>query len=99
MPDEREDQPPGQLGGRDTRGLGPAHGDASPPRSIEVDRSVPHPRGDEEPEVRQPLEELCRERRPLAHRADDLVRVELPCRVVDIAERLVEEHDLMTLEP
>ena len=38
---------------------------------LEIDRRVAHPGGDEQPQVRQPLEAVAEERRSLPHGHDD----------------------------
>ena len=46
----------------------------SSPRRCQVDRLVPHPGRDEQPQPRQPGQQLAREGRALPHRDDDVER-------------------------
>ena len=69
-----EDQRPGELDGAGGVRGGAADGDAALGGGRDVDGGVAAAGGDEQPEVRQPLEQGARERRPLAHGDDDVER-------------------------
>ena len=72
MADQRENQPPGQLGRRIAERRGAAHQDAQLFRGGDVDGQVAHPAGEQQLQPGQLLELGSWERRPLAHGADDL---------------------------
>ena len=68
---QREDQAPGELGGRSPQATGASHFDAELATRVEVDRRVGHPGRDEQLEAGARLEQLTRERRAFTHRDDD----------------------------
>jgi hypothetical protein len=94
VPDEGEDQRPGQLRGGRAAAAGAAHRDAGRGRGRYVDRRVAHPGGDEQPQVRQQPEPLGGERRPLAHRDDHVERPQLGRQVRGVGDVPVKRHDV-----
>src|SRR4051795_4934448 len=76
VPGDGEDQRPGELGGAGGVRAGAADGDAELPRGADVDGDVARAGGDQQPQVRQPLEDVAREGRALAHGDDDVERLQ-----------------------
>ncbi len=73
---------------RHSRDAGHGHG------GIEVDRRVPHPGGDQEPQVRQVSQQLGAKRIALSHRRDDFKAVEPPGQCTDILKVVAEYLEL-----
>src|SRR5881628_2505295 len=92
--EEREGEPPRQLGRRVGQPRGAAHRDLALAGRGHVDRRVAHARRHQELEPRQPLEERAGKRRALAHR-DHRVEVSQPLGDrVRIAQMIGEDDDV-----
>jgi hypothetical protein len=72
VPEQRQDEAPGQLGRHGTHPAGAAHGDPARNRRVQVDGRVRHARGDQQPQPREQAQPFGVERRPLPHGHDDL---------------------------
>jgi hypothetical protein len=97
VPGDREDQRPGQLGGAGGVRGGPADGDAAVAGGGEVDGGVAGAGGDQQPQLRQAVEQAARERRPLAHGHDDVEGGQPLGDGVLVVEVVGKRHDLQRL--
>ena len=94
----REDQRPRELGGGRRRAERAADRDAELGRGLDVDHGVEGSGRHHEPEVRQALQHLTRERCALAHRTHDLKRLQRLDERVGIADVLMEERRFAILQ-
>jgi hypothetical protein len=76
VPEQGQDEPPGQFGRRGPDPARAAHGDSAQGRRIQVDGRVGHAGGDQQPQPREPAQPLGVERGPLPHRHDDIERLQ-----------------------
>jgi hypothetical protein len=94
VPGDGEDQRPGQLGGAGQVRAGTADGDAALGGRGDVDGDVARAGGDQQLQVRQPLEHAAREGGALAHRDDDVEGLQAPDQRVLIPDVVGELHHL-----
>src|SRR5512146_1162684 len=94
VPRHREDQRPGQFRRRAGRAGRAADCHSGGRAGRHVDRGVAHPRGDEQPQVRQQPDPLRGERRPLAHRHDDVERPQFGREISGVSDVTGERDDL-----
>jgi hypothetical protein len=76
VPEQREDQAPGQLGRGRAGAAGAAHGHPPVSRGRDIDGGVAHARGDQQPQPRQLAERTGVEGRAFPHRHDYIVRLQ-----------------------
>jgi hypothetical protein len=76
MPEQGQDEPPGQLRRRRPDAARAAHGDPARGRRLQVDRRVRHAGGDQQLQLRELAQPFGVERRPLPHGHDDVVRLQ-----------------------
>jgi hypothetical protein len=76
VPEQGQDEPPGQLGRRGPDPARAAHGDPARGRRRQVDGRVGHAGGDQQPQPRELPQPLGVERGPLPHRHDDIERLQ-----------------------
>ena len=76
VPEQRQDQAPGQLGRGRADATGAAHRDPARGGRLQVDRRVAHARGDQQPQPRQLAEPLGVEVGTLPHRHYHVVRLQ-----------------------
>ena len=94
VPEQAQDEPPGQLGRGGAEAAGAAHGDPARGRRRHVDGRVGHARGDQQPQPRQPGQPVRVERRPLPHGHDDVVRLQRADQRLGPRDVLGEDIDL-----
>jgi hypothetical protein len=76
MPEQGQDEPPGQLGRRRADPARAADRDPAGGRRLQVDGRVGHAGGDQQPQPREAAQPFGVERRPLPHGHDDVVRLQ-----------------------